>query len=83
MIEGPMCFTTTDSTIYYWSDTCKTNVASAREAGLETNRDACEQAQIKIPLPEQRISLVEQEPPSHKKIRPSLLGRIDSVLNLR
>ena len=51
--------TTMDLTIYFWIDTSQTNVASAKDAGLKVIKNAFEQAQIDMPLPAQKVYLVQ------------------------
>jgi small conductance mechanosensitive channel len=51
--------TTMDLSIYFWIDTSRTNVASAKDAGLKAIKSAFEQAQIDMPISAQTVYLVK------------------------
>jgi small conductance mechanosensitive channel len=51
--------TTFDLSIYFWIDTSQTNVAAAKDAGLNAIKQAFEQAKIDMPFPAQTVYLVQ------------------------
>ena len=53
--------TTMDLTLYFWIDTSQTNVANAKDAGLNALKDAFDDAQINMPMPGQTVYLVQQQ----------------------
>ncbi len=53
--------TTMDLTLYFWIDTSQTNVANAKDAGLNALKDAFDDAQIDMPMPGQTVYLVQQQ----------------------
>ena len=53
--------TTMDLSLYFWIDTSKTSVASARDAGLKAIKAAFEEAHIDMPLPGQMVYLVQEQ----------------------